>query len=467
MTRGGRIVAVVLGVVGVALIVIGLRPVAGGGTDGGGADRGSAIAPTALWSPRRTPGPFVEAVGVVRLETELAEIAVGSAACYRVEVDRLGVIVDDAGPAVIPASTQKLMVAAVALDVLGTDFTFVTEAVALGSPGGPSLDRLWLVGGGDPVLSTPAWIDTLSSRTFYQGLTGSLTPLTKLADDIVAAGVVEIPGGIVGDGSRYSTPRYVASWPESYRTEIGPLGALVVDDGFDPATARPVADPALATAQALTELLTARGVTMGPSSTGDAPTDGVAVATLASAPLDALVTTMLSASDNGTAEALALALDVAGGGSGTTEGGVEVIAARLDALGVDLAGVVLADASGLSRDNRATCGALLGTLALGSRPGLLPVAEGTAIAAARGTLADRFVGTALAGRLYAKTGSLNGVAGLVGLFDPADGTGSPRFAGVFNGGFSNAGGIDRTTAVAQAVAAYPQSPPAAELVPSP
>ena len=43
----------------------------------------------------------------------------------------------------------------------------------------------------------------------------------------------------------------------------------------------------------------------------------------------------------------------------------------------------------------------------------------------------------------------------------------PRFAGVFNGGFSNAGGIDRTTAVAQAVAAYPQSPPAAELVPSP
>lgn len=469
MRSGGRLVAAILGLAGVACLVLGLRGSGAGtgtGTESATPEDRSAEA-TALWSPRRVPGPFVDAVGVAQLQARLAEIAAGTESCYRVEIDRLGVVADNAGAPVIPASTEKLMTAAGALDTLGPDLTFVTEAVASETPNGGTIDRLWLVGGGDPVLSTPSWIRTLADRPVYARLTASLTPLATLADDIVAAGVREIPGGVVGDGTRYATPAYLSSWPESYRAEIGPLGALVVDDGFDPATGSPVSDPALAAADALGQLLVERGVTVGSATTGPAPSGAAVVATVRSAPLDALLTTMLSASDNGTAELLALAVDVAAGGSGTTEGGIAEILRRLAALGVDTTGVSLADASGLSRENRATCLALLQTLQLGARPELRTVVDGAAIAAERGTLRGRFVDTALAGRLYGKTGSLNGVAGLIALVDPSGGAGSPRFASVFNGSFGDGTGIGLTTAVAEAAAAFPQSPSPSELVPAP
>jgi hypothetical protein len=87
---------------------------------------------------------------------------------------------------------------------------------------------------------------------------------------------------------------------------------------------------------------------------------------------------------------------------------------------VDLDGVVVADSSGRSRDNRVTCTALVDVL---SRPGTGPlVREGLAVAGETGTLADRFVGTALQGVVRAKTGSLSSVsalAGVVGDDEPA------------------------------------------------
>ena len=107
------------------------------------------------------------------------------------------------------------------------------------------------------------------------------------------------------------------------------------------------------------------------------------------------------------------------------------------------------------------------TLDLGSRPKYHAVVDGLAIAAKRGTLLERFGGTPLEGRLFAKTGTISGVAGLAGLFDASAGTGTPRFATLFNGGFSKAAGIDLTTQAAEAVNAYPQSPPVEVLVPAP
>ena len=90
--------------------------------------------------------------------------------------------------------------------------------------------------------------------------TGTVTtPLAGLADAIVAAGVRAIPGGIMGDDSRYDTERYLPTWKDTYRTdgEVGPLGALTVNDGFSALEPRPVPvdDPALYAAAQLTELL--------------------------------------------------------------------------------------------------------------------------------------------------------------------------------------------------------------------
>ena len=45
------------------------------------------------------------------------------------------------------------------------------------------------------------------------------TPLAALADEIVAAGVRAIPGGIEGDDSRYEGTRYLSVWPDALPDE--------------------------------------------------------------------------------------------------------------------------------------------------------------------------------------------------------------------------------------------------------
>ena len=467
MSRGDiarRVLACALGVAAAGCVLAGGR----GSTEADAAIESGRAAGTPVWSPRRVPQPFVDAVGAANLQTTVDALVAGTDSCVRVDATGMGTVArtGDATP-VIPASTEKILTAAGALGVLGPDFRFATRAMSSTGPANGAVNQLWLVGGGDPVLSTPEWTAKRGSEPDYVGVPDSFTPLTKLADSIVAAGVRSIPGGIVGDTSLYPPPMFLAAWPEADRTEVGPLGALVVDDGFDLATGALVPDPALSAAATLSAMLADRGVAIGPPSTGTAPGRTTELASLRSAPLSDLVTEMLSASDNGTAERLALAVGQATSGTGTTEAGLTGITDTLGAAGVDLTGVTLADASGLSSQNRLTCSALLQTLDLGPQPKLRSVVDGLAIAAKRGTLAERFGGTPIEGRLWAKTGTLTGSSGLTGVFDLAEGTGSPRFASVFNGGFSEATGIGLTNQVADAVDAYPQSPPAAELVPAP
>ncbi|MGZ8734840.1 MAG: D-alanyl-D-alanine carboxypeptidase/D-alanyl-D-alanine-endopeptidase [Acidimicrobiia bacterium] len=462
-TTARRVLAGVLALAAIGCVVAGLRQ-----SEDTDARTESAGTSSPVWTPRRVPQLFVDAAGAASLQTTVDELVAGTDSCVRVDVAGMGTVARSGeATAVVPASTLKVVTAAGALGVLGPTFTFTTSAVSSAAPVNGSVERLWLVGGGDPVLSTPEWTARREGDTEYAGLTGSFTPLTELADSIVAAGVRAIPGGIVGDTSKYTTPVFLPTWPEGDRTEVGPLGALVVDDGFDLTTGTLVPDPALAAAITLSGMLTARGVVVGPSSTGVAPARATEVAALESVPLADLVTETLSASDNSTAEGLALAVGEAAAGSGTTAAGLTAISDALEAAGVDLTGATLADASGLSSENRLTCNILLQTIDLASQARYRAVVDGLAIAAQRGTLADRFSGTPIEGRLFAKTGTLSGTAGLTGVFDVVDGAGTPRFASVFNGNFSRAAGFGLTNGVAEAVGAYPQSPPAEQLVPPP
>jgi D-alanyl-D-alanine carboxypeptidase/D-alanyl-D-alanine-endopeptidase (penicillin-binding protein 4) len=134
-----------------------------------------------------------------------------------------------------------------------------------------------------------------------------------------------------------------------------------------------------------------------------------------SLPLAESLKVILKASQNLHAEMLLRTLGRERRGIGSTEAGLEEVNDFLREIGVPAREAVLADASGLSRQNLVTPKAIMSLLRYmdGSEysslwTGLLPAAG------REGSLSGRLTGRATAGRLWAKTGSLAGVAALAG-----------------------------------------------------
>jgi D-alanyl-D-alanine carboxypeptidase/D-alanyl-D-alanine-endopeptidase (penicillin-binding protein 4) len=464
MTRTTRrIVAAVLTVAaGMALVVA----FSGDDTRAGSA---GAAAVTPLWSVRRVPEPVAEAVGAQHLQASLDRTVSGANACFVVKAGNHTLAAHDSDTPLLGASTQKVLIAATALTSLGADSTFTTKVVAAAPPADGTVDRLWLVGSGDPVLATADYVAFLQSQGATRG--DVTTSLESLADAIVAQGVQRIPGGIAGDDSRYDDERYLPSWKSSYRTdgEVGPLGALTVNDGFSAwsvGSKTSVTDPALHAASLLSDLLRARGVSVGPPGHAVAPPGTVEIAHVTSPDLRSIVASMLSSSDNLTAEMLTKELAVhTGTKPGTTVAGVAAIVAKLQSLGVTVNPAVhLVDGSGLSRDDRITCGLLVDTLSLTDHPDLGALFDGFSVAGQHGTLYDQFGGSALVGALHAKTGGLDGVAGLTGLVTTGE---TLRFAYLDNGDFPVARGPVLYTPIALTVGRFPDAPAVDALVPAP
>jgi D-alanyl-D-alanine carboxypeptidase/D-alanyl-D-alanine-endopeptidase (penicillin-binding protein 4) len=442
------------------LVVIGLTP-----PDAAPGPTRAATLGTPLWSLRRLPQAVIDATGAQQLQAALANRTRGLQSCTVVRDDTTGADLSASGTQPLtPASTMKLLTATAALSILGPDFHFTTTAVADDPVRDGAVDRLFLVGGGDPLLATPERIALDQRDPDTAGLPSS--SLATLADRIVAAGVRRIPGGVVGIDDRYDRTRVVAGWSAGVADDIGPVGALTVNDGRAGAagTGANVADPAVNAAAELSRLLAARGVAVGPAARADhAPAAATRIATLDSPPLPEVLEELLSASDNLSAEMLTRELG-ADAGSGTTARGVQAIRDELTKLHVDLSGATFVDGSGLAHDNRLTCTTLLDVLTVDARPRFGAVADGLAIAGRRGTLALSLRGTPLEDNLRAKTGTLAGVSGLAGFVR------SDRpltFALLLGGGFGQNAGYALREGMAADIAAYPAVTDAATLVPEP
>ncbi|HEY7135019.1 MAG TPA: D-alanyl-D-alanine carboxypeptidase/D-alanyl-D-alanine-endopeptidase [Acidimicrobiia bacterium] len=425
----------------------------------------AARAVTPLLSARRVPDVVRADVAGARLQSALAPVLQSApSSCVAVDgpTGRLASVNADAPLA--PASTEKLLTATAALATYGPDFRYRTTVVATTSPRNGTVDRLWLVGSGDPVLSTPAYQAQLASQALTRH--DVTTPLAALADAVVGAGVRSVPGGILGDDHLFDASRTLPVWPPRYVAdgEIGPLGALTVDDGNVPPNGAPAPDPALEAASQLRDLLVARGVSVGPAGHATAPARTVTVGAVSSPPLHDVIASMLTSSDNLTAELLARLLATTKAVPGTTPAGLDVATAKLRGLHLPTTGLTLVDGSGLSPDDRATCNLLLATLEHSSDARYRAVSDGLPVAAQTGTLAERLRGTVLAGRLAAKTGSLDGVTGLVGTLDVR----APlQFAFLANGSFAESTGVALRERLATTLATYPDAPPASALVPAP
>lgn len=363
------------------------------------------------------------------------DAALGSAAgCVVVNDGPTAVYQRDATQSFAPASTQKLLVAAAALAILGPDYRFTTTVVSTAAPHDGSVGGLWLVGGGDALLASPEFAAHVAQDAPAEGL--PLTPLASLADSLTAAGVRLVAGPVHGDASRYHDAPFLPTWSPTYRVEqdVGVLSALTLNEGvqqWKPST-KLTPDPAAFAASELGRLLVARGVAVSAAFDDQAaPSGAVVLAQVTSAPLSQIVSAMLRASDNLIAELLVRELDRHAGRSGTTAGGVQIVMQKDAQLGLPLSGVHLVDGSGLDAGDRATCAALLASMDLGARPGFQAIAAGLAVAGVSGTLVHRFVGTALAGRLAAKTGWIDNVAGMVGRLQ-LPGRPATRFALLVN-----------------------------------
>jgi len=389
-----------------------------------------AAAPRVATARQPAPPPVP-----LTLTAALQQALGGMSGCLIVEDDGAAIFDHDSGAPFVPASSQKLLVAAAVLSRLGPDFRFETKVLAARPPQDGSLDDAWLVGAGDPYLATPDYAGYLATRQRTVDL--PLTPMAALADELVVRGVRAIPGGLHTDETRYQPERSVPSWKPSYvaAAEVGSLGALTVNEGLASwgPSQKVASDPAVSAATALGRLLSDRGVALpAPTAGGSTPHGAVVIATVRSAPLAQLVAGMLRASDNYVAEMLVKELDHQYGGPGLTAGGTARVVEEDGRLGVPVDGVHLADGSGLDVGNRATCRALLGALTLSRLEPFRVLDSGLAIAGRTGTLAKRYIGSPAEVRLAAKTGWINGAAAMVGRIASQP---TRRFALLVNGRF--------------------------------
>jgi D-alanyl-D-alanine carboxypeptidase/D-alanyl-D-alanine-endopeptidase (penicillin-binding protein 4) len=285
---------------------------------------------------------------------------------------------------VVPASNAKLPVAWAALTRLGPAYRFHTEVYGVGRREGSVWDGdLVLKGFGDPTLTS--------------------AELGILARKLRDAGIARVTGRIRGDESFYDRERGVSSWKRGFLgIESPPLSALVVDR----ASGWPGLSPPLLAARTLFRELGRTGIRVaGRPGLGRAPATATPLASVGSATLATIVRTMDHDSDNFTAEMLLKQLGAARGEVGTTAGGAAVVRETMRQARIPLAGVRIADGSGLSPADRLTPSALIGILQAGwSDPALRrPFVRSLAVAGTSGTMRNRL--PTLRGIVRAKTGT--------------------------------------------------------------
>jgi D-alanyl-D-alanine carboxypeptidase/D-alanyl-D-alanine-endopeptidase (penicillin-binding protein 4) len=295
-----------------------------------------------------------------------------------------------------PASNEKLPVTYAALVSLGVSYRFRTEVLSLGHQDGTTWHgNIYLKGFGDPTLTS--------------------LQLKRLATQLKTAGIERVDGRVVGDESWFDTQRMAPGWKSSFFLfESPPLSALVVDHGVY--QNHLALQPALAAAGRFKQLLKARGIVAGRATVGRAPAGAYALAQVESAALPQVLQEMDRDSDNFTAELMLKQLGAEAGGAGTTRAGVAVVLRDLQAAGVPLAGVRIADGSGLSLDDRLTARALAAMLlAVWDNPDLRQVFwRALPVAGENGTLEDRMERAPTRGVVRAKTGTTNRASALSG-----------------------------------------------------
>jgi D-alanyl-D-alanine carboxypeptidase/D-alanyl-D-alanine-endopeptidase (penicillin-binding protein 4) len=312
------------------------------------------------------------------------------------------------------ASNTKLFTTSAALSKLGPTTTIPTKVLTDGTvdSSGVLHGSLYLQGGGDPTLGTPAFYDSY--------LAGLGTNIFALVPQLKRAGIKAVTGRLYGDDTIFDRKRGVADSHYATSVYIGPLSGLDFNSGFagNTSSSHFSSDPAKLATQTLDDSMRHSGIRVSPTiALGKTPADAKSIAVVHSPPLSEIVNTTDVYSDNFFAEMLEKLLGARFGGAGTTAAGTRVVEEYARTMGSDIDQV---DGSGLTRSNLASPQDVV-KLLLGVNKS--PIGEefiqDLALSGKEGTTAGRMRGTAAYGRCRLKTGTLTGVSNLSGYcFNP-------------------------------------------------
>jgi serine-type D-Ala-D-Ala carboxypeptidase/endopeptidase (penicillin-binding protein 4) len=347
--------------------------------------------------------PAAQAPLPSRLERALAVPHVDPAQAAAVAIDlRTGELVyeSNATRALAPASTEKLTLSYSLLVRLGPAYRIRTDLLGEGTADGATWHGdLVLKGYGDP---------TLSKRD-----------LRALARSVATLGIRRVTGSVLADESYFDSRRVGPGWkPSYYIEESAPLSALVVDRAH--VGSRTTTRPALAAAEKLRTALRAAGVAVtGGVAAGRASAAATRLARTSSPPLARILHAVNGDSDNFTAEMLLKHLGAVVRGKGSSAAGTAAVMDVLSEAGIPLDAVRLADGSGLSLLDRLTVRTLADLLVSAwADPALRGIFLATlAVSGQRGTLDRRLLAPAVAGKVFAKTGTTARASALAGYVD--------------------------------------------------
>jgi len=372
--------------------------------------------------------------------------------CLSVMLDGDPIFESRSGTAFTPASLMKVATAAAAFEVMSPDEVFTTEVFVRTEDlesiaDGVLTGDVYLVGQGDPVLSTPRYVNRYEVPVAHTDITGLAN---QVMDALSARGIRRIEGRLVGDESWYPDRERDYSgevlageadpvWKRSFVTanHSGPLSALLLNSGFSRYSSSVfsagrrqsvrAAQPAQHAASVFDDFLEARGmvITRRPvAGVAPVPSERTMLGAVDSPPLSEIVARMLTRSDNTIAEMLLKEIGRRGGGSDRASAVATVDAILRGKLGSAADRLLIADGSGLSYSNRLTCEAVAGLL-VDAGPGS-PLVEGLAVAGETGTLRNCHPVRSRGNEdqlltVKAKTGSLDHVIALAGTAVAAGG----------------------------------------------
>src|SRR5664280_1556429 len=380
----------------------------------------------------------------------------------------------------ILASTTKLFTTAAALDRLGPEYKFRTRLYRDAEVGedGVLPGHLVVKGGGDPGLSGRWYEDD------------PLAVFRPWAASLTNKGIRSVRDGLLLDVSFFDDAKSHPDWPseQEQRWYQAPVSALSYNDnvvfvrasgglrpgspallGFDPlgppllnliskvvTAARrtwvgdvTVPDPPLYFAAAFSQVLRESGISIDAPPTVRTEPSGVpppfsgrVLLHTHETPLVPAIAVCNKRSQSLFAEQILKTLGAEKRGRGTWENGRAEVAAFLGSLGLDASRYPLAAGSGRAHSNRASAGAYVDFLtALATRWERFETWKTTLAIAGEpdGTLRHRLLGPATAGKVWAKTGYVDGVVTLCGYVQAQSGQ-TYAFSILLNGGCGDARG---------------------------